>query len=523
MMLPMADIAFAGHAVAAVMVPYSPDQSLMLQQQQQQQQRPHQLPMLQQVQQQMPQQMFQQQQMMMLTPVFVPMVQQQIQQPQQQMQQFMPLGSESSGPPSHDVSLDYQHRSSFSGSDVADGFNDMSMTKLCADRPSSEDEASTCTSCASRGSMCPSSRDIMYPSYADHAAIVCDCFALVQHQDWEGIQAHCSSTHSSDVEILMPDLGIKIQGAGAVSDFVAQLLTSIPDLSVDIHSITEDGPSSVKAEVAMTGTQAQLLIPIFPLDKRVQWLCSMQFDFDCEGKIQCFSVSFSLGPVSTLDTSANIEGMSQCSLALASTPSGSRLLQLAMEADGAGDDARVLLIDQLRGRIWEVAASPHGNHVLQKFIASVPPQSFQFIIDELVGRAVAAAEHQKRCRILERLLEHCPGSMTAGLVEELLPKVSSLARHPFGNFVVQHILEHGTPENRESVVITLCEDAGRFARHKIASNVVRAALMHTQSQDRARLVQALAPDHQELMNLSKHKVGSFVSREIKFLSKKHDA
>lgn len=249
----------------------------------------------------------------------------------------------------------------------------------------------------------------------------------------------------------------------------------------------------------------------------------MSVTFDCAGKIERRIISFD--PIAELphqtwfDISANLEGLSQCSLALASTLSGSQLLQSAMEMSCISDEARVVLIEQLKGHVWETAASPHGNHVLQTFIASVCPQRTQFIIDEILGQVVEAAEHQMRCRILARLLERCPGSMTAGLVERLLLRASRLARHPFGNFLVQQILEHGTRENKQCLVTILCKDAGRFARHKFASNVVRAALMHAEQEGQAEMVQALAPDHQELMNLSKHKIGSFVCREIKMLSK----
>jgi len=111
----------------------------------------------------------------------------------------------------------------------------------------------------------------------------------------------------------------------------------------------------------------------------------------------------------------------------------------------------------------------------------------------------------------------------AALIEELVPKASQLAQHPFGNFVVKHILEYGTPEQVQRIINTLCADAGFFAKHKIANYVVQAALMHAQRRDRVKLVRALAPDHQLLMKLSRHKIASFVSREIKFQSKDLDA
>jgi hypothetical protein len=94
-----------------------------------------------------------------------------------------------------------------------------------------------------------------------------------------------------------------------------------------------------------------------------------------------------------------------------------------------------------------------------------------------------------------------------------------LCKHPFGNFVMQHVLEHGMPEHRQLLVAALRPVAGRLARHKIASNVIRMALMHADPEDSAELVQALAPDHQEMVSLGKHKIGSFVLREIKLMSK----
>jgi len=199
---------------------------------------------------------------------------------------------------------------------------------------------------------------------------------------------------------------------------------------------------------------------------------------------------------------------------LAGTPTGSRLVQEALRA-ASTEQQRAALIAPLRGHVWDLAASPHGNHVLQQCVVLLPAYQVRFVAEEFRGGAVEAAQHNTRSRVLERLLEHCPQEHTAPLVDELLGAVPKLSRHAFGNFVVQRMLDHGTPQQLHRVAEAVLPKVCQLARHRQANNVVRSLLVRAVPGDKERLVQALAADPRGLAGLSRHIAGSFVARELR--------
>merc|ERR1719162_532193 len=132
--------------------------------------------------------------------------------------------------------------------------------------------------------------------------------------------------------------------------------------------------------------------------------------------------------------------------ALSRDPQGCRRVQRELE-DAKTDHGRAVLAKELHGHVWEAIKCPNANHVLQKCIVNMRPQTSQFIIDEIMempGGVVKVARHTYGCRIAQRLLEHSPSTQVKELVENLLEHTVELSMHSFGNFVMQHLLEHGT-------------------------------------------------------------------------------
>lgn len=119
--------------------------------------------------------------------------------------------------------------------------------------------------------------------------------------------------------------------------------------------------------------------------------------------------------------------------------------------------------------------------------------------------------------MIERLLEHFPAEDLDGLVGELVKDGVALCCHNYGNFVVQRVLEHGTAAQRHSIAALLLLDAPKYAQHNVASNVLRAALVNCSLFDRRALGDALTSDSGTARSLERHRVASFVMREVKTL------
>lgn len=206
---------------------------------------------------------------------------------------------------------------------------------------------------------------------------------------------------------------------------------------------------------------------------------------------------------------------------LAVTKRGCRIVQKALEV--CSMDERLLVVDQLHGRVLEALKSPHANHVLQKCIEVMPPDHMQFVLTELQGEGTFAARHRFGCRILQRAIEHGHPSQTEELIAELLDDSARLCRHQYGNFVIQHILQHGSPAHRVVIAEMLCEDTIRLAKHRIASHVLSCAMVHCAKEDVQRLTKVVLQDAGQLADLSRRQYGSFVVREVNRAARLLDA
>eukprot|EP00443_Scrippsiella_acuminata_P049078 CAMPEP_0115422886 /NCGR_PEP_ID=MMETSP0271-20121206/27014_1 /TAXON_ID=71861 /ORGANISM="Scrippsiella trochoidea, Strain CCMP3099" /LENGTH=563 /DNA_ID=CAMNT_0002847605 /DNA_START=39 /DNA_END=1727 /DNA_ORIENTATION=+ len=358
----------------------------------------------------------------------------------------------------------------------------------------------------------PAEVDVIADIYPD---VIADIYPILEINDLAPNLAHVKPMLSSDAKLVLADVGMEF-GADTAPGFVADVFQSIPDHAFKIQDATRESPSRVNVESLFTGTQIKPLLPFFPPGKNVCFCCHHTFEFNPMGQIREHRVYFTLH--ASLQPSI-IEGLSQASLTLASTSSGSCLLQDAMAAEGIGATGCAQLVQQLRGHIRATAASPHGNHVLQNFIAAAPSACAQFILAELSGHAVEAAKHQQMGRVVERLLEHCSDAQRAGLEDELLPHAAGLCRHAFGNFVTQQLLEHGSAKTRSALIGIICAEAGCFARHKATCNLVRRALVVADDAQYAALATARAPDRESLVSLSKTRLGSYIVRELKHQAK----
>jgi pumilio RNA-binding family len=203
-------------------------------------------------------------------------------------------------------------------------------------------------------------------------------------------------------------------------------------------------------------------------------------------------------------------------LELALSENSCRVVQKML--DVAGGEARALLCEKLRGHVLELLYSPHGNHVLQKFVEVMPPTANQFVLDELEtykGGWATLARHKFGCRIEQRILEHCPESMTSKLSEAIVEASSSLCMHKFGNYVVQSVLEHGSDKTRARIVDALVQEGvATLAQDRVSSNVLERALHHCSIECKEQLVRAVLNVKGSLYDTACNRYGAFVVRQM---------
>jgi len=208
--------------------------------------------------------------------------------------------------------------------------------------------------------------------------------------------------------------------------------------------------------------------------------------------------------------------LQKAALELALSACGCRVVQKAFEV--AGGDDRAALVSQLRGHAVKLVESPHGNHVLQKCIETMPNKSVQFVVDELGafrGGWAALARHRYGCRVEERLIEQFPEEMLGLLMTAVIADTHTLCCHPYGNYVVQHVLEHGSKERRAQIVTVLVQDdIVSLAQHNVASNVVRKAIEFCGSEGQQTLARAILAVNGGFLAMGCSRYGSQAARQL---------
>ncbi|CAJ1454707.1 unnamed protein product [Effrenium voratum] len=131
-----------------------------------------------------------------------------------------------------------------------------------------------------------------------------------------------------------------------------------------------------------------------------------------------------------------------------------------------------MLAGELKNGVIDCIKSMHGNHVVQKCIEQMPPESVSFVVEAVEDKAEAMAAHIYGCRIIQRLLEHCTPKRLERMLQQILRSIRKLSTDPYGNYVIRHILEHGNPEHKKCIVSEVCNHVLELGKDKHASNVV---------------------------------------------------
>jgi hypothetical protein len=299
---------------------------------------------------------------------------------------------------------------------------------------------------------------------------------------------------------VFPELGFfSLQGVGEYSD----LFKRMPDLKMTFLKCTSEKGNNFSYTIS--GTQTDFFLPMFPVGKWVEWKFTSRWD----PKIRVHDICFDL-PLQA--EAEHYEALAQCFEMLVSTAGGSRLLQRALEVDTPRQENKELLLDAMRGKVWMMSMSPHGNHVVQKCIATFLPHKLQFIINTFKERVVKASCDRMQSRVVERLIEYCPPQQMTLLLKEALDHAPQLLTHTYGNFVMQSLLVHGADEHRSTLVTKMSLEILRFSRNKISKIVVCKAMWYSSMADKLSLFNAICVN---LTNLGGHKKGKMVIEEMR--------
>jgi len=341
-----------------------------------------------------------------------------------------------------------------------------------------------------------------------------DCTRLINGASPESIGRIMQDELAANMRLEWEEVEWAYDGQQDMCGLYSKLKTAVPDLRVQVQRIEMEADFNVRICLHFSGTQAEPIVPMFPVGERFNLFLISTTGFDRSLRLQSDSLHISFE--GTLGWQPSIfQWLLESADELASKEGGCRMLQRAVDA--GQDRERLALAERFRGRVWDASASHTANFVLQKCVIGLPPSALGFVVEAFQGRAAEAAAHPIQSRMIERLLEYFPAEELDGIIGELTSQASALSRNRFGNFALQRVLEHGTAAQRRALIEALRQDAAELAQHYAASNVLRSALIHGSPGDQYVLIGALTADPVVARGLEKHRTASFVMREVKAL------
>jgi hypothetical protein len=134
-------------------------------------------------------------------------------------------------------------------------------------------------------------------------------------------------------------------------------------------------------------------------------------------------------------------------------------------------------------RFIQLGYSPNGNHIVQRFIVSLPSRLGEMIA-ELRPHVVELVGDNCGCRVIQKLFDHYTIGQLRQLVTEILGAAPDLATNQYGNYVVQTILDRGPDEDVAFLIRGFAGCFYRFSIHKFASNVIERCIRRASESQR---------------------------------------
>lgn len=162
-------------------------------------------------------------------------------------------------------------------------------------------------------------------------------------------------------------------------------------------------------------------------------------------------------------------------------PNGCRVLQKFIES--TSKENILTIFEASKGNLLALCLSQNGNHIVQRFIESLP-EKINEMIAVIKPNLVRLAVDNCGCRVVQRLFDKYKVSDLDPLVTEVLKSAAELATNQYGNYVVQNILESRRREDVSALVNAFRGHFYEFSIHKFASNVIEKCIRGASEEER---------------------------------------
>lgn len=176
---------------------------------------------------------------------------------------------------------------------------------------------------------------------------------------------------------------------------------------------------------------------------------------------------------------------------IALDPHGTRALQKLIECIDSQEEFDIV-VNSLSSYVVLLSRDLNGNHVIQKCLQRLPPESCDFIFEAACDNCVKIAKHRHGCCVLQRCFDHGITDQCEKLSLKVGEHCVELSVDPYGNYVVQYVLSMEearlrsqtgleqdsatTSQSIELIIKALSGSLVKLSTHKFGSNVVEKSL-----------------------------------------------
>ena len=193
-----------------------------------------------------------------------------------------------------------------------------------------------------------------------------------------------------------------------------------------------------------------------------------------------------------------------------------RVLQRFMETTSAQNVDQ--LFTALKPNLMSLCLSQNGNHIVQRFVITLPNR-LQTIINCILPNVFSLAVDNCGCRIVQRLFEQTEIRKLAPIVEEVLKNAVDLATNQYGNYVIQYILQSNCHEYISALLKAFKGKFYKFSVHKFASNVIEKCITGASEEERQEIFSEIIGtpgnfNNARILSMVRDQFGNYVIQRI---------
>lgn len=197
---------------------------------------------------------------------------------------------------------------------------------------------------------------------------------------------------------------------------------------------------------------------------------------------------------------------------IAQDQNGCRFLQKKFDEGGPAAISQVF--DEILGSILTLMTDPFGNYLIQKLLDRCSEEQRLQVLKAVVpnGDLVTAALNTHGTRAVQKLIETLTSrEQTQLVVNALRPGIVVLIRDLNGNHVVQRCLQRLSPEESQFIYDAASEHCLDIATHRHGCCVLQRCIDYSTNQQKRTLVEHIA---QHSLVLSQDPFGNYVVQYI---------